>query len=739
MSSAAGPIFIRQPGSPDNNMIKERTMKARTRFQTGFTLIEVLVGILIFALGMMALAQLQGNLSKSSADSNARTVATNIAEETIEELRSFSQVENNGSADAFNEIVTGSGTETRGNIIYTVTRTVTPYYYNPATGLFQENKPDPDIVNADLKRLVVNVAWGVGDAATSFQIDESNSTNAMGTGSITLVDLISSMTTTATAKVVLNDGGDSLYAPPVDYNPGENPDIISIQLGANKFKESTTPLPDVVRADELVETRFDVVTYSQDDAGSTFLRREEFRAVSCECILRAADAEGEGGRRPTVWDGYEYTEGEYVAKPWGESANNQQSGFCDLCCRDHHDGGSGTLDQVGDRGRSRFNPFRTSADYHTSGAFSGDHKHYSRDRDGNMILADSDGDSYVEACRMVRKDGFFRIAQDLRQEGLNAFPASYLDEEAEVGQYSSYVTDVVLDYEEDMGNDNDYPLTPPSLTEAYALTTPLVFPASTYATASRMTAAGLDSQQLRSRGIYIDYMSDDLRDMIDCLETANGDGTSCGAPHVTSSLEVIPFYDVQLTWLSRWNETPNNDPVDVTNEAIADDNTHSRGLAELGAGFGYSTVNSAVHSGNLGLTGTDPIDTRYASELEDKNLYVLADAGSTPPPLSGVVVAGNISSSVPGVKAADVEIEASNAQCDRTNLGYECVIESGATNPRLTVSNYFKFGRVLLACSDVMTINGTEHSGDTPALNWTRFNLPSAATTAHIVIREDNC
>ena len=29
----------------------------------------------------------------------------------------------------------------------------------------------------------------------------------------------------------------------------------------------------------MVETRFDVVTYSQDNSGATFLRREEFRAL----------------------------------------------------------------------------------------------------------------------------------------------------------------------------------------------------------------------------------------------------------------------------------------------------------------------------------------------------------------------------------------------------------------------------------------------------------------------------
>jgi hypothetical protein len=47
---------------------------------------------------------------------------------------------------------------------------------------------------------------------------------------------------------------------------------------------------------------------------------------------------------------------------------------------------------------------------------------------------------------------------------------------------------------------------------------------------------------------------------------------------------------------------------------------------------------------------------------------------------------------------------------------------------------------VLVACSTAMTTNGTEHSGDLPEANWTRFNLPSSSTSsAHIVIKENSC
>ncbi|NIP18804.1 MAG: hypothetical protein GWM87_12110, partial [Xanthomonadales bacterium] len=94
----------------------------------------------------------------------------------------------------------------------------------------------------------------------------------------------------------------------------------------------------MIKADELVETRFDVITYSQTDAGALFLRREEFISVSCECTLKAPPGSAESaGLRPTVWAGDEYAQGHWVNKPYGVSAlaGNQQSPFCDVCCRDH--------------------------------------------------------------------------------------------------------------------------------------------------------------------------------------------------------------------------------------------------------------------------------------------------------------------------------------------------------------------------------------------------------------------
>jgi hypothetical protein len=579
----------------------------------------------------------------------------------------------------------------------------------------------------------VTVDWNTDQ---EFQIDASNSTEGqLGSGSIKLTDVISSITSPSGGKVSLANLESNGYAPPVDYHPGENPEIVSIQIGNEKFKESTTPLPDVIRTDELVETRFDVVTYSQlsgDNLG-TFLRREEFRAISCDCVLRTPDAEGEGGLRPTIWGGSEYSEAEYIAKTFGESANALQSDFCSLCCRDHHDSPAVEGEDPDDPGRLRFDPFSSSDNFYNSGPLAGDHKHYNRDNRGELVLANTDGDAYLEACRLVRKNGFFRVAQDLRQEGLNTFPANYLDEEGEVDQYSGYVTSAVSKYEFDMAATNGYELSPPSLVGTDRVDPPFIFPASTFASATVMpTADSSTEQQLRARGIYIDYMSDELRVKINCLDL-DGSSETCGTPNISSALEIIPFYDVQLTWLARWNESPNNNPVDVSNTAIQSNNSHSRGKASLELGFGYSTVSSKVHKGNLGLTGTDPIDPQYTDDEKDYFLYALAYDSSSPPPVSTNVITGSITSAVPGVRASDVEIEGIYADCDRTNTGFECYPHLGADKPQIKVFNYVKGAKFMLGCSDVLGARGGETGGNT----WSQFLLPLITTPfADIVIIE---
>ena len=56
------------------------------RTNAGFTLIEILIALLIFALGALGIAQVTGNALVTTADNNARAMALNIASQQLEPL-----------------------------------------------------------------------------------------------------------------------------------------------------------------------------------------------------------------------------------------------------------------------------------------------------------------------------------------------------------------------------------------------------------------------------------------------------------------------------------------------------------------------------------------------------------------------------------------------------------------------------------------------------------------------------
>ena len=716
-------------------------MNLNTQRQLGFSLLELVIGLFIFAVGMLALASLQGQLTRSQADATVRSVATNIAEEEIELLRGFGRIDTdpNNLIPAYADIQNRTSSVSRGGIDYVTVIQVTDYYYDVTTDRFSTTNPEQLLVS-DFKDVTINVSWG---STPGFRISDSQSisTTDIGSGSIRLTDVISSVTTQGAGGSSTQQENHPLL-PDVDYTPGENPDIVSLQLGATRFKESTTPLPQVYRTDERVETRFDVITYSQTNSGTLFLRREEFIGVSCECQLEAPPGTPqEGGRRPTTWAGDEYQKGEFAIKPHGTSTNNQQSIFCNECCRDHHDGGSVS----GDAAASLYNPFRDGGEYWDSDTFLGDHKHYGRNNQGELVLAQAALDNYVEACRMVRVDGFMRVGQDFRQEGRNVFPENFLDEDNEVNDYSSWVTTSANTFENALTG--DYELAPPTLASPPLAPAEGGFPSST----TLPTSLGASTQQLRSRGVYIDYLSDDLRSAIDCLRAlpVTGVASDCDSATIqfdktmsTNVLEIIPFFDVQLTWLNRWSESPINQPVDTTNEPVLTDNAHSRGMASLTSGSGASTVSAAGHRGNLGLTDTDPVDLDFASQIRAGSLTVTALTADPPPAPGNVIITGVLSSGVPGLQATDIQVEGDQANCNRLPKGYACELSSSATGVNLKIFNYKKQTLILAACSTTLTqlSSGVDANGR----GFAYFNLsPSPAlddTLSHdIWIQEGGC
>jgi hypothetical protein len=191
-------------------------------------------------------------------------------------------------------------------------------------------------------------------------------------------------------------------------------------------------------------------------------------------------------------------------------------------------------------------------------------------------------------------------------------------------------------------------------------------------------------------------------------------------------LEIIPFFDVQLTWLNRWSENPINQPVDTTNEPVLTDNAHSRGIASNTTGSGSSTVKVSGHKGNLGLTDTDPIDPGFSTYIRTANLTVDALTGNPPPVAGNIIIRGIITSGVPGLRATDIQIEGDGANCNRSPDGYACEFLDSATDVTLKIFNYKKQNTILAACStDLTTLSsGTDATGR----GFTYFNLSTSPT-----------
>ena len=729
------------------------------KIQAGFSILEVVIGIFIFVVGILALASLQGSLTRSMADSKVHTVAVNLAERQIESIQAFTQLLAPNPADptitSYNSIVDSTSTAGPfGGVTYTLTQDVTDYYYSLSgdTSGTPFTTTSGGAAVSSYKVVDITVTW---TDDREFRLNEGSETsgNLDAEAGINLTAIIPPIVTSAAGRVATATGGD-IAAPSVLYTPGENPDIVALTLAAGRFKESLTPMPELVHKDNLVDTRFEVITYSSNNGG-TFLRREEFAAVSCECTLRAKSS-SQLARRPVVWAGDEYAGGHFVQKAYGESANQQQNLLCDTCCRDHHDGDiSFSAGDNADLFYNVFGPFKKSNEYSDGTARISDHKHYT----DNMDIVGT-GQKYREACRLVRVDGYFRVAQDFRREDQYMFPDDFLDDPAEISTYSKQVTESVAEHQNVLTDGYPGVATPPCIGDngATCLKNPTVSGASPSMAAPYSTDIGPDElpvwtqftfgagsglgtpgaaedQQLRSRGVYIDYSSDDLRLFLsscisngaivnDCCVRRNkstGVGTianQCGPSDLfldkaasVNTLEILPFFDVQMTKLENWDQSVQDPlPINVSMDGIANDNSYSRGvISQLSVGQTDVVANS--HRGNLGFTNTlaiDPVFDDYVPAMP-ATLFVKSldagggggDGGGTDP----IVVAGQFTRSVTGDPKITVE-GFGGAFCTLVANGYTCSVTEGSTSPTVFIDGYQIHGKYTedrYACSSTLT------------------------------------
>ena len=525
----------------------------------GFSLIEVMVAIVIISIGLLALASLQLSLIRSSSETKAQSVGMALAKQRLEVLSSYN------SMDAYRAIADEASAPVPGNPIggvnYDRQIQVTRYIYDKAAvgavkyvALTNDSDTDAQIKAIDpdylpgreFKRVVATVTWT--DSAGALQ-------------RVRVEDAISAIEPSDTIAVNKSkDYGAARKAVSIIANPASVAGVIPIAIGNGTDTAATNPRPILLAQGNnttLVETRFDIFTYAAlNGATATAQSRVETSVVGCTC--RTA-----GGTqttfRPTYWDGSKYVvpdtrSGTPVSAP---KSGVDQSDLCTACCRDHQDPSGVT--------GPKFDPRRTN------------HNHYVETDLTSAVTMSSANNDYDEACRLIRVDGVFRVAQDTYNDYFGLLATAGLSQNSPTTtiagavpgttQTTNYQT-FVLNYLQarfitaPQANYNT-PINFASVSGNSALDNPNT------ATISVDT----DPQYLHARGLYIDYLTDDVRQKVhDAALPANCMGTD-GQPADTTAetqacvFKLLPFTSINLTEIASWSET-NANKVDVTDAAF---------------------------------------------------------------------------------------------------------------------------------------------------------------------------
>ncbi len=563
------------------------------RRQRGFSLIESLVSALILGIALFGLAGFHAAALKDGSLVKARSAAVSLAQEKLDDLRSFIRLEDDPSTTAVNECA--APTFCYSEIVSSVTSNVN-------LGGGSENGANLLLPSGTVAGYIDNYsrAWTVtcatetAGSALSFSSTCTGATTAkLATVTISWTDSKGESQSVSLQGVIYamdplrlalgTATSFSTQKPKVAYTPIGLPDgvPVPINIGTGEKKESSKPEPDVRRRGIGAEVSFDAVSFVSDgDGGFDITRKEEFVTVPCECQFNVTVTTGYAPSR-MIWNGtgLQAKVGAQVSKTVGLPADNQ-SASCTACCSDHHDVA----------GQPQYDPDRPDSEY-----VGGNHKHYwyagcisGSTGNTNCIASNKNAGgysevssgAYLESCRLTRVDGFMRVWQDWRQVKMTVFPDNYLQTnlDAYVGVIKAVVENKIRT---DSGRDST----------------------SIPALSGRNIAFSAVNQfkQLLGRAVYVDriYQAGSPTTLDAAYYTKLVTLISSGSDW----LNLVPFYEVNLTLLTDWSSNPPATAL-VTKEDIVDisDGSYSRGkVTALASGTATITATTRLH--NTGVTG----------------------------------------------------------------------------------------------------------------------------------------
>jgi len=375
------------------------------RSESGFSLIEVLIGIAISGVGILSVVQLQKLYIQSSTQINARVVALKLATEKIAntKLKTFSNIiaSANGQRDqVIHKTLTFNRHWTISNRYYIdgVWQTGAKGL-NPATAI-----PDEKIIN-------ITVKWH--DLKGQSQV-------------VRLAKYISKQGRMKDVPLHnLTSHSDS--QPKVNYHRFLGLDNLPIPLfdadnsSTNNLKRiSSKPLRQTNLSNNLHRVEFSTLVFGSED--NTHIR-EDFATVNCHCSFGP-----DGNARTPITLKLDNNRliidpksGQSVAKERGEDSESGLETLCSMCCTNHHD------DTIA---RARYQPLGTD-----------NHYHY---RAGKVPPVASG--AYLEACRFKRVNGFYQLVPDWLLIDLIIIPQSFFSSTKNTTAYTRYLKRLIKAY-----------------------------------------------------------------------------------------------------------------------------------------------------------------------------------------------------------------------------------------------------------------------------------------------------
>ena len=542
----------------------------------GFSLVEVLVALAVLAVGLLAIAQLQSALIRSSGEARAFSVATGLAKDKLEQLRTFNAVRGGGSYQSITD-----GSESLGEIdgtVYQRSWTVTRFVFNSnpdgdATtydgafvpfGTDTGDTPSAYFGNAasgfvegnEFKRIAVSVIWNEPSGTTE---------------SVTIHDAVAALAPRDSALIA--EGGSAVIPRSLEVmiadptlSDGVANGVIPLALSSDASVDggstaATNPQPLLLGADHRVaETRFNVLTYGAVlDGVAPAQARVETIVVGCTCSYSLAS--GVRGYRPSYWNSYRYTVPVRAAytQPAGWTGADNESQHCTACCRDHHDEVGG-FSVVPERG-PRFDPRRTR------------HDHYTHDASGNLVVA-TGATNYEEACRLIRVDGVFRVTSDAFTDHVNlletrndASSTPFVPTDQAIANYQ----DFALAYLNARVVNNGVSTSFNNALTAGALAPledpqPPSTPSRSINVPALMPINSGEQKWLHLRGLYIDHLEPNviaavLAAKANCaMDTEPGGCAATPARKESAVLRLLPFTSINLTEIGEWAPAKPADP-----------------------------------------------------------------------------------------------------------------------------------------------------------------------------------